>query len=98
MMKNRPPLPIALQNEDTERTILFKHHQHKGDEQALRITEMRSRFYLEDDSGEILVDPRKASFWDGGIGFFAPLARFYFPGTTIREKQILRNPKAGPGR
>jgi len=71
-------VPIDLQNEDTERTIIFKHHQHKTDDQALRITQVRSRFYLEDDSGQILVDPRKASFWDGRIEFFAPSARSIF--------------------
>lgn len=70
--------PIDLQNEDTERAIVFEHRLRKTDDQALRITEIRSRFYLEDPSGRILVDPRKASFWDGRIEFFAPSARSIF--------------------
>ncbi len=71
-------VPIDLQNEDTERAIIFEHYLRKTDDHPLRTTEIRSRFYLEDDSGRILVDPRKASFWGGRIEFFAPSARSIF--------------------
>jgi len=71
-------VPIDLQNEDIERAMIFEHRLRKTDDEALRITQVRSRFYLEDDSGQILVDPRKAWFWDGTIQFFAPSARSIF--------------------
>ena len=46
-------VPIDLQNEDTERAIIFEHYLRKTDDHPLRTTEIRSRFYLEDDSGQI---------------------------------------------
>ncbi len=40
-----------------------------SDIQGENIREIRRRFYLEDETGRILVDPRKAEFWDG-MGHF----------------------------
>ncbi len=94
---NLTAVPIDLQNEDTERAIIFQHYLRKTDDQALRITEIRSRFYLEDDSGRILVDPRKASFWDGRIEFFAPSARSIFLEQQFGKGRLSEIRRLDPG-
>jgi hypothetical protein len=57
-----------------------------------------SRFYLEDETGKILVDPRSADSWDGKDHFFTHPTRHFFlqedeqdrlmrvPGTDYYEK------------
>jgi len=47
-------------------------------QQAPSILRVRSRFYLEDASGRILVDPREAEFWHGKSNmFFEPSRKIY---------------------
>ena len=71
-------IPIDLLDEEPENAIIFEHHLRQTDDRASRTTEIKSRFFLEDESGQILVDPRNASFWSGRIEFFAPSARSIF--------------------
>lgn len=44
-----------------------------------------SRFYLEDDSGRILVDPEGASFWDGSNASFLDPVRKILLTRRVRE-------------
>ena len=46
--------------------------------QSQTVTEIWSRFYLEDETGRILVDPRGADFWDGhGHFLWSPIRSLY---------------------
>jgi hypothetical protein len=56
--------------------------QHGGE---LVIREHLARFYLEDETGRILVDPRGAEFWKGvGAPIFEPLRKIYLGGRVER--------------
>lgn len=71
--KNQTTLPNEIKGESGEMPILFESWAKTSE--LNQVTEVRSRFYLEDDSGRILVDPFGASFWNGKVEFFASSAR-----------------------
>jgi hypothetical protein len=71
--ETRPTVPGEIIDDGTEMPILFERWIKESESQ--RIIEIRSRFYLEDDSGRILVDPRGVLFWNGKVDFFSPSAR-----------------------
>jgi hypothetical protein len=55
--------------------LLDSYHDYKGE---MRGKTIRSRFYLEDDTGRILVDPRGVKFWDGKGNFlWSPIRSIY---------------------
>ena len=66
--------------------ILFwgKKDQAVSDNNTLNF-EFQSRFYLEDDTGRILVDPEGASFWDGGKASFIDPVRKILLTRRVRE-------------
>jgi hypothetical protein len=67
-------MPKELQDEDTENAILFEYWEKRTERGSVNI-EIRSRFYLEDETGRILIDPRRVWFWNGEVEFFSPSAR-----------------------
>jgi hypothetical protein len=90
-------VPEDLQNEDTERAILFAHDQRSTNDRASRITQIRSRFYLEDHSGRILVDPRNVWFWNGAVEFFSPSARSIYLKNKIDGDTLADIRRLDPG-
>ena len=71
--ETQPAVPNEITDDGTEIPILFERWVKESESQ--RVIEIRSRFYLEDDSGRILVDPRGVLFWNGRVQFFFPTAR-----------------------
>jgi len=56
--------------------ILFFGNKNPFSGEPITTTHKLSRFYLEDDTGRILVDPLKAQFWDGeSASFLEPLCK-----------------------
>ena len=80
-------MPKELQEEDAESAILFDHWE-KRTEQGPCSTEIRSRFYLEDETGRILVDPRKVWFWNGEVEFFSPSARSIYLENRCENRSV----------
>ncbi len=80
-------MPKELQEEDAESAILFDHWE-KRTEQGPCSTEIRSRFYLEDVTGRILVDPRKVWFWNGEVEFFSPSARSIYLENRCENRSV----------
>jgi len=60
-------------------------------DQPIQTTHKRSRFYLEDDTGRILVDPIDADFWDGGsASFLEPVCKI-----LLTRRVFKSNPPLG---
>lgn len=70
----QPTVSDALGGEAATMPILYERWIDEVN-RVSKMTEIRSRFYLEDDSGRILVDPRTVWFWNGKIQYFSPSAR-----------------------
>ncbi len=85
--ETRTCMPKELHDEKTEKTILFDYWEKKMDQRALNI-EVRSRFYLEDNTGRILVDPRRVLFWNGQVEFFFPSARSIFLENRLEHRSV----------
>jgi len=93
-------IPKELQGEDAENTILFDYWEKRTEGGALSI-EIRSRFYLEDETGRILVDPRKVLFWNGKVEFFFPSARSIYLENRLEnrsvEDKLVKTRRLNPG-
>ena len=63
---------------DSDNSIPILLHTSHDDEGKVRGKTICSRFYLEDDTGRILVDPRGVEFWDGSGSFlWSPIRSIY---------------------
>ena len=80
-------MPKELQDEDAENTILFDYWEKRTERGSLSI-EIRSRFYLEDETGWILVDPRNVWFWSGEVEFFFPSARSIYLENRLENRSV----------
>ncbi len=72
--KKQAKVPEALMDDGAATPILYERWV-KRTRRGSKVTQISSRFYLEDNSGRILVDPRGVWFWDGKVHFFSPSAR-----------------------
>jgi hypothetical protein len=84
----------TLRHEEGDGAILPEEHilyyQIAAPTGSVRLRQRWQRFYLEDDTGRILVDPRGARFWDGkGSPFFEPVRKILL---TKRISRPLPNP------
>ena len=84
--KKLDSLPAELGNDPAATPILYQRWIKKT--RGSDVTQIRSRFYLKDDSGQILVDPRSVAFWDGKVQYLAPAARSVYLGNRLEETQL----------
>jgi hypothetical protein len=83
--KRQASIPEGFEDDSATSPILLERWVEK-ENKASKVTEIRSRFHLEDDTGRILVDPRGVWFWNGEVEFFSPSARSIFLKNNIENR------------